>query len=56
MEQITHSANTQHMQDKQRIRPSKHRFVKGMSCLTNLSSLFDWVTLSVDDRKTVASV
>jgi len=36
MEQITLSALTGHVKDKQGIRPSQHGFVKVRSCLTNL--------------------
>ena len=35
MEQFILSALTWHVQDKQGIRPSQHRFMKGRSCLTN---------------------
>ncbi|PKU39050.1 rna-directed dna polymerase from mobile element jockey-like [Limosa lapponica baueri] len=51
MEQITSSAITQHIQDKQVIRASQHGFRKGRSCLTNLISFCDKVTCIVDEEK-----
>jgi len=36
MERFILSALTGHVKDNQGIRPSQHRFMKGMSCLTNL--------------------
>ncbi|GAB0179579.1 hypothetical protein GRJ2_000423200 [Grus japonensis] len=53
MEQIILSANTQHVQDNQVIRPSQHGFMKGRSCLTNLISFYDKVTHLVDEEKAV---
>ncbi|KAJ7405403.1 RNA-directed DNA polymerase from mobile element jockey-like protein [Pitangus sulphuratus] len=53
MEQIILSANTQHLQDGQGIRPSQHGFRRGRSCLTNLISFYDQVTPLVDKGKAV---
>ncbi|KAK4806802.1 hypothetical protein QYF61_005598 [Mycteria americana] len=53
MEQIILSAITQHVQDNQVIRPSKHGFMKGRSCSTNLISFYDKVTCLVDEGKAV---
>ena len=53
MEQITLSAITRHVQDNQVIRPSQHGFMKGRSCLTNLTSFYDKVTRLVDEGKAV---
>ncbi|GAB0209146.1 mitochondrial enolase superfamily member 1 [Grus japonensis] len=53
MEQIISSAITRHVQDNQVIRPSQHGFMKGRSCLTNLISFYDKVTLLVDEGKAV---
>ncbi|GAB0184590.1 hypothetical protein GRJ2_000924300 [Grus japonensis] len=47
------SAITQHIQDNQVIRPSQHGFIKGRSCLTNLTSFYDKVTHLVDEGKAV---
>ena len=41
------------MQDNQGIRPSRHGFMKGRSCLTNLISFYDLVTRLVDEGKAV---
>ncbi|KAK4832463.1 hypothetical protein QYF61_023510 [Mycteria americana] len=53
MEQIILSAITWHIQDNQAIRPSWHGFMKGRSCLTNLTSFCDKVTRLVDEGKAV---
>ncbi|GAB0181569.1 mitochondrial enolase superfamily member 1 [Grus japonensis] len=53
VEQIILSAVTHRVQDNQVIRPSQHGFTKGRSCLTNLMSLYDKVTRSVDEGKAV---
>ncbi|KAK4812034.1 hypothetical protein QYF61_026172 [Mycteria americana] len=53
MEQIILSAIMLHGQDKQVIRPSQHGFMKGRSCLTNLTSFYDKVTRPVDEGKAV---
>ncbi|KAK4822860.1 hypothetical protein QYF61_020711 [Mycteria americana] len=53
MEQIILSATTWHVQDNQVIRPSQHGFMKGRSCLTNLTSFYDKVTRLVDEGKAV---
>ena len=47
---------TQLVRDNQGIRPSQHRFTKGMSCLTRLISFYDRVIHRVDDRKSVNQV
>ena len=41
MERIIMSEITQHVQNRQEIRPSQHRFMKGRLCLTNLISSYD---------------
>ncbi|KAK4822152.1 hypothetical protein QYF61_010413 [Mycteria americana] len=56
MEQIILSAITRHVQDKQVIRPSQHGFMKGRSCLTNLTSFYNKVTHLVDEGKAVVDV
>ncbi|KAK4806934.1 hypothetical protein QYF61_027301 [Mycteria americana] len=53
MEQIILSAITQHVEDNQGIKPSRHGFRKGRSCLTNLISFYDKVTHLVDEGKAV---
>ncbi|KAK4824877.1 hypothetical protein QYF61_021084 [Mycteria americana] len=53
MEQIILSAIMRHVQDNQVIRPSQRGFMKGRSCLTNLISFYDEVTLLVDEGKAV---
>ncbi|GAB0184555.1 mitochondrial enolase superfamily member 1 [Grus japonensis] len=53
MEQIILSAITRHVQDNQAIRPSQHEFMKGRSCLTNLTSFYDKATCLVDEGKAV---
>uniref|UniRef100_A0A8B9VLG6 Reverse transcriptase domain-containing protein n=1 Tax=Anas zonorhyncha TaxID=75864 RepID=A0A8B9VLG6_9AVES len=52
MEQIILSV-MRHLQDNQVIRPSQHEFMKGRSCLTNLTSFYDKVTCLVDEGKSV---
>jgi len=44
MERFILGGLTEHVKDNQGIRPSKHRFMKGSSCLTNLISFYDKVT------------
>ena len=41
------------MQDNMGIKPSQHGFMKVKSCLTNLISFYDWVTLLVDEGKAI---
>ncbi|KAJ7406998.1 hypothetical protein WISP_129591 [Willisornis vidua] len=53
MEQIILSAITWHLQDRQGIRPSQHRFRRGRSCLTNLISFDVQMTCLVDGGKAV---
>ncbi|GAB0205730.1 mitochondrial enolase superfamily member 1 [Grus japonensis] len=53
MEQIISSAITQYIQDNQVIRPSQRGFMKGRSCLSNLISIYDKVTHSVNEGKAV---
>lgn len=53
LEQVILNAVTRHMQIKQVIRPSKHRFVKGRSCLCSLISSYGKMTLLVDEGKLV---
>jgi len=53
MEQFIFSVLNGHVQNNQRIRPSQHGFMKVRSCLTNLISFSDQVTLLVDEGKAV---
>ena len=53
MEQIVLRETTRQVWDDQEIRPSQHGFVKGRSCLTNLISFYDPVTLLMDEGKAV---
>ncbi|GAB0186834.1 mitochondrial enolase superfamily member 1 [Grus japonensis] len=53
MEQIILSAIMWHVQDNKVIRPSQHGCMKGRSCLTNLISFYNKVTLAVDEGKAV---
>ena len=52
-EQIILGEITWHVRGVQGIRPSQHGFMKGMLCLTNLISFYDWVTRLVDEGKAV---
>jgi len=42
---------TGHVKDNPEIRPSQHGLMTGRSCLTNLISCYDQVTLLVDKEK-----
>ena len=42
---------TRHVCGAQGIGLSQHRFMKGRSCLSNLISLYDWVTRLLDEGK-----
>ncbi|RMC11207.1 hypothetical protein DUI87_12122 [Hirundo rustica rustica] len=53
MEQFILSVITQNLQDGQGLRPSQHRFRRGRSCLTNLTSFYDQVTCLVDAGRAV---
>jgi len=53
MEQFILSALSGHVKDNLGIRPKQHGFMKGRSCLTNLSSFYDQVTHLVDEGKAV---
>ncbi|NWW41559.1 LIN1 transcriptase, partial [Panurus biarmicus] len=53
MEQFILRVIMQHVQDGQGIRLSQHGFRRGRSCLTNLVSFYDQVTLLVDVGKAV---
>ncbi|PKU39482.1 rna-directed dna polymerase from mobile element jockey-like [Limosa lapponica baueri] len=53
MEQIILSAITSHIMDNQGIRPSQHGFMKGRSCLTNLTSFYDKMTRLLHEGKAV---
>ncbi|RMC12732.1 hypothetical protein DUI87_10257 [Hirundo rustica rustica] len=53
MEQFILSVITQNSQDGQGLRPSRHRFRRGRSCLTNLVSFSDQVTHLVDAGRAV---
>ncbi|KAJ7415204.1 RNA-directed DNA polymerase from mobile element jockey-like protein [Willisornis vidua] len=53
MKQIIPSVITWHLQDRQGIRPSQPGFRRDRSCLTNLISVYDWVTCLVDEGKAV---
>ena len=50
------SAVTQYIWDNNGIRCSQCGFRKGMSCLTNLIFLYDWMTSQVDEGKVVHAV
>ncbi|PKU39570.1 rna-directed dna polymerase from mobile element jockey-like [Limosa lapponica baueri] len=54
MEQIILSAIMQYMKNQQAIRPSRHGFMKGRSCLTNLMSFYDKATHSILPEKLAA--
>lgn len=41
------------VQDNQGIRPSRHGFMKGRPCLTNLITFYDQVTCLLDEEKAV---
>jgi len=53
LERFIPSALTGQAKDNQGIRPSQHGFMKGRSCLINLISFYDQVSLLVDERKAV---
>uniref|UniRef100_A0A8C3CYS9 Reverse transcriptase domain-containing protein n=1 Tax=Cairina moschata TaxID=8855 RepID=A0A8C3CYS9_CAIMO len=53
MQQILLRVITWHLKGKQAIRPSRHGFMKGRSCLTNLISFYDKVIRWVDEGKAV---
>ena len=53
MEKIVLREITQHVRDNWGIRPTQHEFMKGRSCLTNLISIYDPVTLLIDEGKVV---
>jgi len=44
------------VQDNWDIRSSQHGFMKGRSCLTNLISFYEQVTLPVDEEKAVITI
>jgi len=56
MEQIILREITQHVRDKQGIRPSQHGLMKSWSYLTNLISFYDQVTHLVDEGKAVGII
>jgi len=51
MEQFILRVLTGHVKDSQGIRPSRHGFMKGRSCLTNPISFYHQVTCLVDEGK-----
>ncbi|RMC12180.1 hypothetical protein DUI87_11316 [Hirundo rustica rustica] len=53
MEQFILSVITQNLQDGQGLRPSQQGFRRGRSCLTNVISFYDQVTLLVDAGRAV---
>jgi len=52
-EQLILSGITWHIQGNQVIRSSQHGFMKGRSCLTDLTYFYDKVTHLVDEGKAV---
>jgi len=53
MEQFVLGVLSGHVKDNQGIRPSQHGFMKGRSCLTNLTCFYGQVTRLVDEGKAV---
>ncbi|CAM5122712.1 unnamed protein product [Eretmochelys imbricata] len=53
MEQVLKESILKHLHERKVIKNSQHGFTKGRSCLTNLITFYDEITVSVDEGKAV---
>ncbi|PKU46225.1 rna-directed dna polymerase from mobile element jockey- hypothetical protein [Limosa lapponica baueri] len=53
MERLILGVISKHMEEKNAIRSSQHRFTKGKSCLTNLITFYDGMTGWIDEGRAV---